>query len=111
MQAKRLDSEKKLQEMMDQMRQLQVEKEELELKNRILTRDLSAWQDHLEEMWGNKVTCLFPGGRGRRMCADCVLGSAFNETKHASQSHEVFIVCPEQMRHPLGKQKHDLSDI
>ena len=50
-----MDSEKKLAEMTQQMEQLLSEKKDLEVKNRILERDLVAWQDHLEEMWGNKV--------------------------------------------------------
>ena len=37
---------------MQQMEHLELEKKELELKNRILETDLQNWQDHVEELWG-----------------------------------------------------------
>lgn len=50
-----MDSERRLAEMVVRMQALQVEKEELELRNRILSRDLSAVHDHLEELWASSV--------------------------------------------------------
>jgi len=37
------------------MEELLQEKAELEVKNRILSKDLTTWQDHLEQLWGKKV--------------------------------------------------------
>ena len=33
------------------------EKKELELKNKVLVKDLITWQDHVEELWGREVAC------------------------------------------------------
>ena len=52
LQSKKANSDKKLSEIMQQMEQLELEKKELELKNRILETDLQDWQDHVEELWG-----------------------------------------------------------
>lgn len=55
LQAKKEDSQQKLQELTEQMEQLLADKKELEIKNRILAGDLELWQDHLEAMWGQQV--------------------------------------------------------
>jgi len=58
-QAKKEDSERQLSDLAHQMDELMQEKAELEVKNRILSKDLTTWQDHLEELWGEKVSDLF----------------------------------------------------
>ena len=59
LQSKKADGDRKLSEMMQQMEQLELEKKELELKNRILENDLQNWQDHVEELWG-KSSLIWP---------------------------------------------------
>lgn len=47
---------RQLEDLSRQMEALLQEKAELEVKNRILSKDLTTWQDHLEQLWGKKVT-------------------------------------------------------
>ena len=54
-QARKLDSERQLQDLSERMEELLQEKQHLEIKNRILVKDLSTWQDHVEELWGREV--------------------------------------------------------
>lgn len=42
------------------LEELMQEKKELELKNKVLSKDLATWQDHVEELWGSKVCRLLP---------------------------------------------------
>ena len=57
MQAKKMDSERQLYDLSQKMEELMQEKKEVELKNKILLKDLMTWQDHLEELWGREVRC------------------------------------------------------
>ena len=67
MQAKKLDSERQLYDLSQKMEELLQDKKELEIKNRILVKDLMTWQDHVEELWGREVdfglacACEAPG--------------------------------------------------
>lgn len=58
LQAKKLSSERQIQDLSEKMETLLQEKKELELKNKILVKDLSTWQDHVEELWGREVQNL-----------------------------------------------------
>lgn len=58
LQAKKLEGERQLYDLSQRMEELMQEKKELELKNKILVKDLITWQDHVEELWGREVCCL-----------------------------------------------------